>query len=257
VATLDNPAVLGTYLAIAVCVGLIVIFWDGPQHLRKLAIAVVLVSPAALVFTYTRGPVIGLLAVAAPTLVLRRSIRAKSLVALLIAGLVVAFVWGSFANSQLYQQRVADSATVQTRVIIQNWSFTLAKRKPILGWGYGSFDRIKNSAQGLGGTADQTKLGQGSTSHDSFLTILVELGAVGLVIFVLPWIIIGRRLIMFVRTPSPDRWFALACLATCAAYIVSAGTFDMRFFSFISTVPWIALGCGRRLTATAAGQPTD
>ena len=78
VATLDNPAVLGTYLAIAVSVALIVVFWGGPQRLRKLAIAVVLISPPALVFTYTRGPVLGLLAVAAPVLLLRRSIRAKS-----------------------------------------------------------------------------------------------------------------------------------------------------------------------------------
>ncbi len=257
VATLDNPAVLGTYLSIAVCVALIVIFWDGPQQLRKLAIAVVLVSPAALVFTYTRGPVIGLLAVAAPTLVLRRSIRAKSLIALSIACLVLVFLWGSFANSQLYQQRVADSATVQTRVIIQNWSFKLARRKPILGWGYGSFDRIKNSAPDLGGTAEQTTLGQGSTSHDTFLTILVELGVVGLTIFFLPWIIIGRRLVMFVRVPSADRWFGLACLAICAAFIVSAGTFDMRFFSFISVLPWIALGCGRRLTSGAPVAGTD
>ncbi len=249
VATLDNPAVLGTYLAIAVSVALIVLFWDGPQRLRKLAVAVVVLSPPALVFTYTRGPVLGLLAVAAPTLLLRRSIRVKSIIALAIAGLVLVFVWGSFANSQIYQQRVADSATVQTRVIIQNWSLELARRKPVLGWGYGSFDRIKNSATNLGGNADQTKLGQGSTSHDTFLTILVELGGVGLFIFLLPWFVIGRRLIDFVRVSSAERWFGLVCLATCAVFLVSAATFDMRFFSFVSVLPWIALGCGRRLTA--------
>jgi O-antigen ligase len=249
VATLDNPAVLGTYLAIAMSVALIVVFWEGPERLRKPGVAVMLLVPPALVFTYTRGPILGLLAVAAPALLLRRSIRVKSIIALAIAGLAVAFLWGSFASSQLYQQRVADSATVQTRVIIQNWSFKLARRKPILGWGYGSFDRIKNSATDLGGTADQTKLGQGSTSHDTFLTILVELGGVGLFIFLVPWLVIGRRLIAFVRVPSPDRWFGLVCLSTLAVFFVSAATFDMRFFSFVSVLPWIALGCGRRLTA--------
>jgi O-antigen ligase len=249
VATLDNPAVLGTYLAIAMSVALIVLFWDGPQRLRKLAVAVVLVSPGALFFTYTRGPILGLLAVAAPALLLRRSIRVRSAIALAIAGLALALAWGSFANSQIYRQRVADAATVQTRVIIQNWSLKLAKQKPVLGWGYGSFDRIKNSATNLGGNAAQQKLGQGSTSHDTFLTILVELGGVGLFLFLVPWLVIGRRLITFVRVPSAERWFGLACLATCAVFLVSAATFDLRFFSFVSVLPWIALGCGRRLTA--------
>jgi O-antigen ligase len=249
VATLDNPAVLGTYLAIAVAVALIVVFWGGPARLRKPALAVILVSPPALFFTYTRGPIVGLLAAAFPILLLRRSIRAKSAITLCIAGLVLAFAWGSFANSQVYQKRVSNSATVQTRVIIQNWSFKLAREKPVLGWGYGSFDRIKNSATNLGGTADQTKLGQGSTSHDTFLTILVELGGVGLALFLLPWLIIGRRLLVFVRSPGPERWFGLVCLATCAVFFISAATFDMRFFSFVSVLPWIALGCGRRLTA--------
>ena len=249
VATLDNPAVLGTFLAIAVGIALIVLFWEGPRQLRKPAIAVILVSPPALVFTYTRGPILGLLAVAVPLLLLRRSIRVKSLIALAIAGLVLVFLWGSFASSQVYQQRVADSATVQTRVIIQNWSLKLARQKPILGWGYGSFDRIKNTATDLGGTANQVALGQGSTSHDTFLTILVEMGGVGLLIFLAPWLVIGRRLLAFVRVTSPDRWLGLAYLTTCAVFLVSAATFDMRFFSFISVLPWIALGCGRRLTA--------
>lgn len=251
VATLDNPAVLGIYLAIAIAVALVVLFWEGPTRLRRLAVATLVLALPAMIFTYTRGPFLGLFAVAVPLLLLRRSIRAKSVVILGIAGLVLALSWGSFAGSSLYQQRVANSATVQTRVIIQNWSLKLASQKPVFGWGYGSFDRVKNSATDLQGSNLEQKLGTSSTSHDTFLTILVEVGVLGLALFLAPWLIVLRRLLLYVRAPSDDRWFGIVCISTVATFAVSATTFDMRFFSFVSALPLIAIGCGRRLTATA------
>ncbi|MBA3844319.1 MAG: O-antigen ligase family protein [Actinobacteria bacterium] len=251
VATLDNPAVLGIYLSIAIAVSLVVLFWDGPAKLRRLAVLTLVVAVPTMVFTYTRGPFLGLFAVAVPLLLLRKSIRARSVIVLAIGGFLLVLFWGSFAGSSVYQKRVSDSATVQTRVVIQNWSLKLASQKPILGWGYGSFDRVKNTATDLQGTDLEQKLGTSSTSHDTFLTILVELGAIGLVLFLAPWAIILWRLRQFIRVPSEHRWFGIVCIATPIAFALGATTFDLRFFSFIGAVPWIAMGCGRRLTAGA------
>ncbi len=253
VATLDNPAVLGMYLAIGFDVALVVLFWQGPTHLRRLAAATTIVTPPAIFFTYTRGPILALLLVTAPLVLLRSTIRTRSWLVVLVGVLALALAWSSLSTSQVYQRRVANSSTVQTRVVLQNWSLELAKRKPILGWGYGSFDRIKNSATDLAATAKQEKLGQGSTSHDTFLTILVELGAVGMLLYLGPFLVIGRRLLAFVIAPGPDRWWGLVCLVVPGVYLVSAATFDMRFFSFAWALPWVALGLGRRLTA--AQQP--
>jgi O-antigen ligase len=251
VATLDNPAVLGTYFAIAIVVGIIVLAWEGPRSLRRLSIAAIVLCAPAIVFTYTRGPVLALLVVAAPLLLLRRSIRVKSVIGLAIVGIVVGLLWGSFANSRLYQQRVSDAATVQTRVIIQNWSIKLFSQKPVLGWGYGSFDRVKNSAD-FQATAIEETLGTSSTSHDTFLTILVETGGVGLLMFLGPWFVVGRQLVVRTLAGGSERWTYLMCLAIAATFAISATTFDMRFFSFASALPWIAVGLGRRLV----GRPT-
>ena len=65
--------------------------------------------------------------------------------------------------------------------MIQDWSLKLAKQKPVLGFGYDSFDRVKNSANFTAG-ALPVSLGLDSTSHNTFLTVLVQYGGVGLLL---------------------------------------------------------------------------
>jgi O-antigen ligase len=252
VATLDNPAVLGTVLAAAIVVAIIVVFWDGPQRLRTLSLVAGLGAMPAIVFTYTRGPFLGLFAAAVPLLLLRRTIRVKAALVLAISGFAFYFAWASFAGTSLYQQRVANGATVETRVVIQQWSFKLAREKPVLGWGYGSFDQVKNKQTFLGTTGQNQKLGRGSTSHDSFLTILVETGIVGLLVYLVPWAALLTRGFERARAPGPDRWLLLVGLTIPVVYALSAATFDMRFFSYPQVLPWLALGLLRRLTRDAA-----
>ena len=70
--TLGNPGVLGTYLGAAFVSALAVLVWGGPRSLRRLSLIVVVVTPPALAFTLTRGPLIAAGAVAI-TLVVARS----------------------------------------------------------------------------------------------------------------------------------------------------------------------------------------
>lgn len=257
VATLDNPAVLGTVLAMAIVIAIIVVFWDGPRRLRTISLIAGLGALPAIVFTYTRGPFLGLFVVAIPLLVLRQKIRARSALVLAIAAFAFSFAWASFAGSSVYQQRIANGATVQTRVVIQQWSFKLAKQKPILGWGYGSFDRVKNSQTFLGTSGQDQILGRGSTSHDTFLTILVETGFVGFVLFLAPWGVLLPRAFERVRTANVEhRWLLLTGIAVIFVYALSAATFDMRFFSYPQVLPFLALGLLRRFTLTAPHEPS-
>jgi len=252
VATLDNPAVLGTVLAMAIVIAIIVVFWDGPERLRTLSLVAGMGALPAIVFTYTRGPFLGLFAAAIPLLLLRKRIRLKSAFVLGMAAFALVLAWSHFSGSTVYQQRLANGRTVRARVVIQQWSFRLASERPVLGWGYGSFDRVKNSQLFLGTTGQDQAEGRGSTSHDSFLTILVETGIVGLGIFLAPWAILLTRAWARVRTPSPERWLLLVGLAVPTVYALSAATFDMRFFSFVQVLPWLALGLIRRLTRDVA-----
>jgi O-antigen ligase len=243
VATLSNPAVLGTFLAICMVLALSVLTWRGPQDLRPLSWAVVAVAPVGLFLTYTRGPILAMLVGAVPILLLTKRNWHRNVLGLAVITLGLVFLVPRLESSPVYQSRVANASTIQTRVLIQNWSLDLASEKPILGWGYGSFDRVKNASR-LPAGAFNAKAGLANTSHDTFLTILVELGGVGLLLYLTPLLLIFLGIVRGARERVD--WEVAALIGTVVVYFASAFTFDMRFFSFVPALPWIAAGLARR-----------
>jgi O-antigen ligase len=180
---------------------------------------------------------------AVPILLLTRRNWHRNLLGLAVIALGLVFLVPRLESSSVYQSRVANAGTIQTRVLIQNWSLDLASEKPILGWGYGSFDRVKNASRLPAGTFD-AKAGLANTSHDTFLTILVELGGVGLLLYLTPLLLIFLGIVRGARERVD--WEVAALIGTVVVYFASAFTFDMRFFSFVPALPWIAAGLARR-----------
>jgi O-antigen ligase len=246
VATLSNPAVLGTFLGAAIVIAVAVLAWRGPSELRRLSWIVVAVAPAGLLVTYTRGPIIATVVAAVPILLLTRRSWHRSVIGLAALGLALTVAWPHFQSSSVYRVRVSNESTIQTRVLIQNWSLDLASQKPIFGWGYGSFDRVKNQSRFSSGTFNRTA-GLANTSHDTFLTILVELGAVGLLLYLTPLVAAFLPIVRGARERMD--WEVAALLGIVVVYLISASTFDMRFFSFVPALPWIAAGLARRKAA--------
>jgi O-antigen ligase len=242
VATLANPAVLGTFLAMAVAMALAILLWNGPESLRRPSKWFIALSLPALFFTYTRGPMIAAAVVAVALVVLSARARWPSILALAVAGTAFILLSGQFTSSSVYQARFGDTHNIQARVILQKASFTLASQRPVFGWGFGSFNAVKNGADLQ--SADPTTLAY-NTSHNSFLTVLVELGVVGLVLLLLPWLIISRRAISVARRHTDARWLLAGIVGAVAAYLISASTYDARFFSFVPALPWILLGLAR------------
>ena len=84
------------------------------------------------------------------------------------------------------------------------------------------------------------------TSHNTYLTILVELGIVGLVVAFLPWFIVSVSTIRrFSLMPYPP-WYTLSLLAIIGVVVLTAQTTDMRFFSFVPGLAWCCVGLLRR-----------
>jgi hypothetical protein len=242
---LGDPVYLGTFLGVGFVVALAILVWSGPSALRRLSLVAVVVTPVAIFLTLTRGPIIAAAVVGSLILFGRRGSRWGAVVAVAAAAIVVVALWGSIASTSLYKDRFSNKTNVQARVLIDQWSFTLAGRKPILGWGYGSFDRVKNSANLSSGSLPRA-FGLNYTSHNTFLTILVELGGAGLLLLLVPWlsaVTSGRRLL----TATPEAsWLVVALLGTIGVWVVNAGTVDMRFFPFAWVLPWVAVGLLRR-----------
>ncbi len=249
IGTLANPAVTGAFIGVGIVVALAILCWAGPPNLRRLAIFMLIVGLPGLYMTKTRGPILATLVAGGLCLLLSARSRLVGVAVVSLAALTLVAFWPQIKASPAYQNRFNQRQNVDARLILQHVSIKLAEAKPILGWGYDSFDRVKFTVQtSYGGIALEQALQ--STSHDTFLTILVEFGVVGLILFVVPWAAVLWRALRRARPPSPDRWFYVAGIGGIAVITIDAGTLDFRFFSFLPALAWMFLGLLRRQLAT-------
>jgi O-antigen ligase len=248
IATLGNPAVTGAFIGIGMVVALGVLCWQGPATLRVLAWVMLVVAIPGLYATKTRGPILATAIAAALCVLLSRRTRLLGVGVAAAAALALVAFWPQIQSSSTYRNRFHNTQNVDARIVLQNVSITLAEKRPIFGWGYNSFDRVKFKVP-VNSTSIPAAQALQSTSHDTFLTILVEYGGVGLVLFLLPWLPIVRRGIGRIRARSPDRWFLVGAVASIAVLAIDGATLDYRFFSFAPMLGWLFLGLLRRQTA--------
>jgi O-antigen ligase len=241
-----GPASLGTFLGIAIVFALAVLMWNGPPSLKKMSKFLIVLALPAVYLTYTRGPMIAIGAVALLMGIVSRGARWRSVFVIVVVGVAVIFLSGRIASTSVYQSRFSNGSNVSVRLVLQRASVTLAERRPITGWGYGSFDEVKNSANLQ--TSNPGAL-LSNTSHNSFLTLLVELGGVGLILLLIPWGLIYVRTVSAARRANEHQWFFVGVASALPVYIISASTYDTRFFSYLPALPWILLGLARRLAA--------
>jgi O-Antigen ligase len=242
-----SPAVLGAVVGSGAALALAVFVWRGPPSLRRLAFLSLLLDLPALFLTLTRGPLIAAGAVALLILFSRARTRWPGVLAGIVLALTVLATWTSITGTGLYKNRLSNQSNVEERVIIDRWSLELAGRKPILGWGYGSFDKVKDSANlSTGSSSIPYSEVIKYTSHNTYLTILVELGGVGLALLIIPWIVVARSSFRLIRADPESAWLVVGFLGVLGVSAINAGTYDMRFFAIAWVLPWLALGLLRR-----------
>jgi O-antigen ligase len=251
IATLGNPALTGAVIGIGIVIGLAVLCWRGPFELRRLAILMLLLGFPGLYETKTRGPILATLIAALLVVLFSARSRLVGAAAIAAVALLLVVFWPRIQASSVYQSRITQKENVEERLVLQEVSIKLIERRPLLGWGYNSFDRVKYD---VSVPSPQVPLSQAlqNTSHDSYLTILVEYGAIGFAIFVVPWAAILMRAAARIRRIAPDRWFVAAMLASLVVLGVNAATLDYRFFSFVPMLGWLSLALLRRRCAEPA-----
>jgi hypothetical protein len=244
---LGEAGVFGTFLGAVLVIAVAILIWNGPRSLRRLSIFAVVVVPPAIFLSLTRAPLLAAAVVCVLIVALRSRSRWPGIVALLLAVTIFVAAWGAVAGSSLYKNRFGNVSNIQGRALLDRLSFKLAERKPVVGWGYGTFDHVKNTVHvDLGSSPLPPSFVFDYTSHNTFLTILVELGGVGLLLLLAPWLVNGYHAVRRARAPSPDRWVLVAALGIIGVWCIDAVTADMRFFPFVSVLPWLAAGLLRR-----------
>jgi O-Antigen ligase len=244
---LGEAGVYGTFLGAVLVVAVAILVWEGPGMLRKLSVFTVIVVPPAVFLSLTRAPLLAAAVVCVLIVAFRSRSRWPGILGLSMAGMLLIVAWGLLASTSLYKNRFANVSNIQGRAVLDKLSLELAGRKPVVGWGYGNFDHVKNTVRvNLGSSPLPPSFVFDYTSHNTFLTVLVELGGVGLALLLAPWIVTSAHALRRAREPSPGRWILIAAVGMIGVWIVDAGTADMRFFPFLSALPWLAAGLLRR-----------
>jgi hypothetical protein len=239
--TLANPAVYSTTLMF-----FSLLLFHAAMTRRRVLHRLMLILASGLgavgiFFSFSRGSwlaglflLIGLLFLY-PKQVIRIAVVAVVLIAVLGGSLLVSQM--DWAIERLSQE------TYSGRIVVYNAMITMVRHKPLFGWGYGNLDRYDR--QFYTRVGDYTIGGRDETSHNTYLTILAELGLVGFLLYVLPfWRWFRGSAQVFSELPKGGFWswrLLVIFWLAIAGHFIAANFMDMRFFSFSLTLWWMAL----------------
>lgn len=256
VGVFNQPVVNGLVLVIGFILALYLAAQvSEPPWRRTLATATAVATIPAIYFTNTRIIWLIFVLVLIAGALWARNFRTGFTLTLLVALGTVAARWSHFTSTD--QDRtggaVGSSNEIHDRLNMLATSFAAIAEKPITGWGLGRFIQINTYQHKQWGAIDWQR-GYGLSSHHNELGITVELGLVGLALWLAVIILIIRRLVYAIRTLPPDglcgRDLAVIALLLLGCWVITGSTVDLRFFEFANMVvlllAGIAVGCAER-----------
>jgi len=135
----------------------------------------------------------------------------------------------------------------KARAVLANAGLHMFYAKPVFGWGFGNYDRYDWKFLERVGDTDPTEWQiEKGTSHNTFLTVLAEMGAVGFFLLYFPviwWL--GLTIKALPRLPKDGFWsrrLLIAMWVCIGAQLLLWQDIDVRFFSYCLTLFWINLG---------------
>jgi len=195
---------------------------------KILAFIVIIITPIAIFFTYTRAVWIGL--ILSLFVLFLFYPRGKKIFGSLLAILIVVFVLIQtilVSKTEGSAKDVVERDTIYVRLSMAKTGMKMFLDKPILGVGYSQaskdFPRYFKTL-GTSWVPDR-----GFLIHNTFVNILVELGVVGFVPFVLILTYLIRDAIVLYRKSLENRDIAIIFLAACAAFIFAAMANNMYY----------------------------
>jgi O-antigen ligase len=198
---------------------------------------------AAIYFTQTRGPWLGfgivLLVLAFSNTTLR-----KFAVVLILSIITVAFVGAtkkfSFSNGTLFSER---QNTVVDREISYMTTIKMIVDHPVLGIGFGMFNKEWNHYYHGSKWED---FGGFDGSHNTFLTMICELGGAGFFIyFVMFYLLVSKCYTTYKKLDDNDMFEKNLCIITIGLalmYVVTGTVSDLRWSLMPNTLLYLFFG---------------
>jgi O-antigen ligase len=224
----SNPAVYGPVLCMLVFLTSITAR-HSPDWRRVVASAVgMLLTTFALFFTYTRSAWVSLAVGLLTLMIFDRRLRWPLAAGFVGLAIVAAALYPVIqADSELYT-RIADPANGIGRLDNAALQWQAFWHSPLIGNGPGVFNANNNIRAGW-------------VSHNAFLTVLVDNGLYGLILFVATLAAAAGRTVLAFRACAPrslEREAIVACWAGLAAYLSTTMFIDDVYFVFPTAFFW-------------------
>ncbi|MCF3940143.1 O-antigen ligase family protein [Gordonia tangerina] len=262
----NQPVVNGLTLIAGFVATLILI--EMSPRLPRWAKVVTGCSAAAMAYaiylTHTRAIWLAFLVVVVVGVAFGHRIRRGFSVTLLVMVGGALANWTAFTSSDRSAGGVASTNEVDDRLNSMATSFWAAGREPWFGWGIGRFTAVNTVHHQQYSQDVPWARGYGISSHFNELGILVELGLVGLVLWLAVLVLLLVKLVRAVRVSPPDslcgRNLALLAAMMLGVLIIAGFTVDLRFFDFPTILVYllagVAVGCAERANPPSAQTST-
>jgi O-antigen ligase len=213
------------------------------KKLSPLILIIILISMAALYFTYTRGAwvafALGLIAMS----LFNKEIRNMSiLLCLMIVIIYFSGIAGKFSASggTLFSKR---KQTIEYRYINYDIAFRMIKEKPYFGIGYGKFNsEWFNYIM----KTDRSYFEGFDGNHNTFLGIFAELGLIGMVPYMLIIVLLSKKILNSIRSIIDGQTdliqFCSLVFGMSAGYMAAAQFVDYRFQSLQNSIVFVFVG---------------
>ena len=240
-----DPNILGRYLVLALLICVAYAFVTKRPRVLWVLAGSAAVLAAGLVVTFSRSSALGLMA--GLVLLAWRAYGWKRTVAVGGAVLVVLA-----AAAILRSPNVRDAVTSKSRLErVSEGRFDLVKGglqiwrdKPVAGTGLGSFERQYKESL----TASEQRRVRVVISHNTPVTVLTELGAIGFLLFLLLIVMVAARIGLDARAPWPTGWASWAILAMLTSIFVHSLLYSALFED---PYTWVLVGAAVGLAGAA------
>lgn len=245
-----QPCVLGTVMTMAFFVG-----WLYLQQLRNLAARVVqvillLVTPPTVFFTQTRSVYAGFLAALTVAAVASRRLRPVS-ITLVLAAMLGAFLnWSNLAKNDRSVGGIGEMNTVETRIELFYESMEIFIDSPFVGCGFMNFPVLAPSYRRPRDVPFYGHIDSGFRAdlvgHNMVATIMAEQGALGLIPYLLMYILVFRISLRAYRTLPRrgllSRDFVVCVWCAMACYFINAMFLEFRYFEYPNVLYFFLMG---------------
>ena len=241
--TFGDPDTFGTVMVLC---GIVLLHAGATstRHWIRLGSTFAFIVALLMVFlTFSRANwLAGVSALAAAIWIYRARIRALVVAAplLLVALLAIGLLQGplSFAHERLESAQARESALARLPVGLA--ALRMFDERPLAGWGYGTFDRYARPY--FSGVANLASAEKDHASHNLFLTILAEQGAIGLLCFIFPTVLWARRSFgAYGWMPMSERRMLAGLWVVVGAFFL-VNNFSVMKSSYGLGVWWLTLG---------------